>query len=73
MLSGNFTPTAANQVVCPNGFNSTNTNWCNNLAGTVLPDGTVVPDNGARATRFRRNSLIRAPPRWLKSFPAPAS
>jgi hypothetical protein len=44
MLAGDFsTDNADNNVLCPNGFSSTSTgNWCNNLAGTVLPDGTVV-------------------------------
>lgn len=48
MLSGDFTPNGTgNAAVCPDGFSSSATNWCNNLAGTVLPDGTIVPDNGA--------------------------
>ncbi|MDQ2843200.1 MAG: Plug and carboxypeptidase regulatory-like domain-containing protein [Acidobacteriota bacterium] len=44
MLAGNFsTDNADNNALCPNGFSSTATNnWCNNLAGTVLPDGTVI-------------------------------
>jgi len=62
-LAGNFTPTAANQVVCPNGFNSTNTNWCNNLAARYCRMEPWCQTTAPRATRFQRNSLIRAPPR----------
>ncbi len=43
MLSGNFTATAANSALCPSGFSATNTGtYCNNLQGTVLPDGTII-------------------------------
>jgi hypothetical protein len=44
MLKGDFsTDNADNNVLCPNGFSATaQGNWCNNLAGTVLPDGTAI-------------------------------
>jgi hypothetical protein len=44
MLAGDFsTDNADNNVLCPNGFSSAaQNNWCNNLAGTTLPDGTVI-------------------------------
>jgi hypothetical protein len=44
MLKGDFsTDNADNNVLCPNGFSATaQGNWCNNLAGTVLPDGTTL-------------------------------
>jgi hypothetical protein len=43
MLAGNFTASAANSALCPNGFSSTNTGtYCNNLQGTVLPDGSII-------------------------------
>jgi hypothetical protein len=43
MLSGNFTATTANSALCPNGFSATNTGtYCNNLMGTVLPDGSII-------------------------------
>jgi len=44
MMKGDFsTDNADNNVLCPNGFSSTaQGNWCNNLAGTVLPDGTAI-------------------------------
>ncbi len=46
MRAGNFDPTAAdNAAACSavGGFTSTATNFCNNLSGTVLPDGTALP------------------------------
>lgn len=59
MRSGNFTSSGdGNAALCGSGFNSSATNWCNNLTGTVAPDGTpitggVIPskylDGGAAA------------------------
>jgi len=44
MMQGDFsTDNADNLALCPNGFSSTaNNNWCNNLAGTTMPDGTTL-------------------------------
>jgi hypothetical protein len=44
MMSGNFTATTGNTAFCSQtgGITSTNTNGCNDLTGTILPDGTVV-------------------------------
>ena len=43
MLGGNFTATTANSALCPTGFSATTTGtYCNNLQGTVLPDGSVI-------------------------------
>jgi Carboxypeptidase regulatory-like domain len=43
MLAGNFTATAANTALCPNGIGSGNTGtYCNDLTGTRLPDGTTI-------------------------------
>jgi hypothetical protein len=43
MLAGNFSNNNAdNQTLCPTGFTSSATNWCNNLANMVLPDGTTL-------------------------------
>ncbi len=43
MMSGNFTNTAANSVLCPNGITSGNDGtYCNDLTGTDLPDGTTI-------------------------------
>jgi len=43
MLAGNFGPTAANNTACPGGMGGSITGtYCADLAGTRLPDGTVV-------------------------------
>ncbi len=44
MMAGNFTATSANSAFClgAGNINSTQTNGCNDLTGTVLPDGSVV-------------------------------
>jgi hypothetical protein len=69
MLAGNFTPTAANLAVCPNGFSATATDSCNNLAGTVLPDGTVVPDNGAAGYQVPSQFIDPGSKALAKVFP----
>lgn len=43
MLSGDFTLNGqGNAGVCPQGFSSAATNWCNNLAGGYAPNGTPL-------------------------------
>ena len=43
MEAGNFTSSGqGNSALCPGGFTATATNWCNNLSGTVAPDGTPI-------------------------------
>ncbi len=44
MMKGDFSSDNADNVaLCPKGFSATETgNWCNNLEGTTLPDGTSV-------------------------------
>ncbi len=42
MLAGNFTNTAANVAFCQGNLTAAATNGCNDLTGTVLPDGSVV-------------------------------
>jgi hypothetical protein len=46
MLKGDFSSDNPDNVaLCPGGFTSASANngtWCNNLAGTLLPDGTAV-------------------------------
>jgi hypothetical protein len=53
MMAGDFTnDNADNQALCPGGFSSTITGqWCNDLSGTVLPDGTTVT-NGHIPAQF---------------------
>lgn len=46
MRAGNFSPTASdNAAVCSGagGFSSSATNFCNDLSGTVLPNGSPLP------------------------------
>lgn len=52
MMKGDFTgDTAANTTLCPGGFSpTTKGNWCNDLTGTVLPDGTTVTNSHIPAT-----------------------
>ena len=52
MMAGNFTTdNANNRALCPNGFYSSPNGtypqgqWCNDLSGTYLPDGTQIPVN----------------------------
>jgi hypothetical protein len=43
MRAGNFTPGGdGNAALCPGGFSATATNWCNNLTGSIAPDGTPI-------------------------------
>jgi Carboxypeptidase regulatory-like domain len=53
MMAGDFTAdNPDNQALCPNGFSATaQGNWCNNLQGTTLPDGTTVT-NGHIPAQF---------------------
>ena len=50
MMAGNFTNTAANVAFCGGkNLDSKSTNGCNDLTGTVLPDGTVIGQGGRAA------------------------
>ena len=43
MEGGNFTSSGTgHSALCPGGFTATATNWCNNLSGSVAPDGTPI-------------------------------
>ncbi|WP_182277628.1 carboxypeptidase regulatory-like domain-containing protein [Granulicella sp. 5B5] len=48
MQAGDFS--TDNQTLCPQGFSSSATNWCNNLANMGLPDGTALPTPAATDT-----------------------
>ena len=52
MMAGDFSSdNADNNALCPNGFSSNVTGqWCNDLSGTVLPDGTSPTPAGNGAT-----------------------
>jgi hypothetical protein len=53
MLAGDFTADNADNIaLCPTGFSATVQNqWCNDLTGTTLPDGTAVT-NGHIPTQY---------------------
>lgn len=66
MESGNFTSSGAgNSALCPGGFTASATNWCNNLAGTVAPDGTAIT-GGMIPSRY----LDAGAAALMKMFPA---
>jgi len=56
MMAGDFTTdNADNNALCPGGFYATPTSsypqgaWCNDLSGTVFPDGISIPANNSTA------------------------
>src|SRR5580658_4083465 len=57
MMAGDFTTdNADNTVLCPTGFYATPKSsypqgaWCNDLSGTVFPDGSSIPVNNSSAS-----------------------
>ena len=75
MMAGNFTmDNADNRALCPNGFypvTSTNSGyqkgpWCNDLSGTVFPDGSSIP-NAAPNSPNNPNSGNRIPAQFIDS------
>jgi len=69
MMSGNFTATAANSAFClgSSNINSTQTNGCNDLTGTVLPDGSVV-GQGSRPAGMIPSAFLDPGAKALSSF-----
>lgn len=66
MEGGNFTSSGAgNAALCPGGFTAAATNWCNNLSGTVAPDGTPIT-GGIIPTQY----LDAGAASLMKLFPA---
>lgn len=50
MMAGDFTmDNADNKALCPNGFTGTKANgkWCNDLSGTIYPDGSAAADSAS--------------------------
>jgi hypothetical protein len=74
MMAGDFTAdNADNQALCPGGFSSTaQGNWCNDLSGTVLPDGTT-PTNGHIPTQFIDPAAKSLASFWPKPNANPAT
>ena len=68
MMAGDFTTdNADNNALCPNGFYGSPTGtypqgtWCNDLSGTVFPDGSSIPsDSSASATTPNSGNRIPA-------------
>jgi hypothetical protein len=68
MRAGNFSPSdPANAALCANagGFSGSQTNFCNNLAGTIAPDGTAIT-----GTQIPAKYLDPGAQALLKLFPA---
>ena len=74
MMAGDFTSDNADNVaLCPNGFSSTaQGNWCNNLSGTILPDGTTVT-NGHIPSQFLDPGAKALSSFWPKANANPAT
>jgi len=69
MMAGNFTTdNADNRALCPNGFYAKpkgtfpQGGWCNDLSGTVFPDGTSIPVNN---DQVNPNSGNRIPSQFI--------
>lgn len=70
MMAGDFTTgNADNAALCPNGFYASPTSsypqgaWCNDLSGTVFPDGSSIPTNNSTAP----NSGHKIPAQFIDS------
>jgi hypothetical protein len=73
MLAGNFTPTTANNAICPNGFvTNAPQAWCNSINGTILPDGTTVT-NGIIPSQFIDPGAAVLASFWPKANADPSS
>ena len=73
MMAGDFSSDNADNVaLCPTGFSgstSANGTWCNNLAGTVLPDGTSpIPATGTNTGAIIPSSYLSPGAAALASF-----
>jgi Carboxypeptidase regulatory-like domain len=68
MMAGNFTNTAANVAFCGGkNLDPKSTNGCNDLTGTVLPDGSIV-GQGARAAGIIPTEFLDPGAKSLASF-----
>ncbi len=84
MMAGNFTnDNADNQALCPatptnpTGFSATATDWCNDLTGTVLPDGTLIgpgtPDGSKIPSQYINPGAAALASFWPKANANPAT
>jgi hypothetical protein len=68
MMAGNFTNTAANVAFCGGvNLNPKATNGCNDLTGTVLPDGSII-GQGSRAPGIIPAEFLDPGAKALASF-----
>jgi len=67
MMAGNFTNTPANVAFCKGPLTADATNGCNDLSGTVLPDGTTV-GVGARPAGMIPSQFLDPGAKSLASF-----
>jgi hypothetical protein len=67
MQAGNFTNTPLNVAFCGGPLTPTATNGCNDLTGTVLPDGTVI-GQGARPAGIIPTQFLDPGAKALASF-----
>ncbi len=74
MMAGDFTSDNADNIaLCPGGFSSTaQGNWCNDLTGTILPDGTTVT-NGHIPSQFLDAGAKSLASFWPKANANPAT
>jgi hypothetical protein len=74
MMAGDFTSdNADNQTLCPSGFSSkTQGQWCNDLTGTTLPDGSTVT-NGHIPSQFLDPGAKAMSSFWPKANANPAT
>jgi hypothetical protein len=73
MMAGDFSSDNADNVaLCPSGFSNTtsaNGTWCNNLSGTILPDGTSpTPATGANTGAIIPSTYLSPGAAALASF-----
>ena len=67
MLAGNFTNTPANLAFCGGPLTAKATNGCNDLTGTVLPDGTII-GQGSRPAGIIPGEFLDPGAKALSSF-----
>jgi Carboxypeptidase regulatory-like domain len=66
MMAGNFTSSGSgNAALCPGGFNSSASTYCNDLTGAVAPDGTPIT-GGIIPAKYRDAGAAAL----MKMFPA---
>src|SRR5580658_1526009 len=73
MTGGNFGATSANSAFCAGtgGISSTQTNGCNDLTGTVLPDGTMAGPGTANGSTIPTQFISPAFKSLSSFWPAP--